>query len=460
MRNLIIITTILIAIGLSKIEAQNVNLLSDTGNVGVGTLSPSTNFEVVGSTKLGGNVLIDREVKIKDSLTVQKKLIVDQDVLIKGKSVFTDEGKFKSDLRVLGTAKMKEKLVVDSTANFKDKIVVDGLGKFNGDIKLTGEFIFGNNKRIAYLPASGGNPEILSFGKTVNTDVLPLLSACNAPVTPISNQFQGMLNAYGNSAYGGMINVLSMGFDGANGIIDMAGTNSQGGPGLLINYYCGKDIFMNTGTNGGNVLMTVASGSKVGIGTQTPTQKFEIAHADETGGININQVDQLNNFKKSEIKFSLQGQQEWSLGSHLNGNDNSFFIWSHLASRTALYIAENGKVAIGGLTIPTGNSIYMLYVDGGIATRDVKVTANVFPDYVFATDYKLTPIEELERYIKKHQHLPNIQSAKEVEKNDGFEIGDMQIKLLKTVEEQTLYIIDLQKQLNELKKKVNELNAK
>jgi len=42
----------------------------------------------------------------------------------------------------------------------------------------------------------------------------------------------------------------------------------------------------------------------------------------------------------------------------------------------------------------------------------------------------------------------------------GFEIGDMQIKLLKTVEEQTLYIIDLQKQLNELKKKVNELNAK
>ena len=192
MRNLIIITTILIAIGLSKIEAQNVNLLSDTGNVGVGTLSPSTNFEVVGSTKLGGNVLIDREVKIKDSLTVQKKLIVDQDVLIKGKSVFTDEGKFKSDLRVLGTAKMKEKLVVDNTANFKDKIVVDGLGKFNGDIKLTGEFIFGNNKRIAYLPASGGNPEILSFGKTVNTDVLPLLSACNAPVTPISNQFQGM----------------------------------------------------------------------------------------------------------------------------------------------------------------------------------------------------------------------------------------------------------------------------
>ena len=78
MRNLIIITTILIAIGLSKIEAQNVNLLSDTGNVGVGTLSPSTNFEVVGSTKLGGNVLIDREVKIKDSLTVQKKLIVDK----------------------------------------------------------------------------------------------------------------------------------------------------------------------------------------------------------------------------------------------------------------------------------------------------------------------------------------------------------------------------------------------
>lgn len=204
----------------------------------------------------------------------------------------------------------------------------------------------------------------------------------------------------------------------------------------------------------------IDANGKTGIGTGTPTQRLEVAHTDSEGGININQVDQINNYKKSEIKFSLQGQEEWAIGSHLNGNDNSFFIWSHLASRTALYIAENGKVAIGGLTIPTGNSIYMLYVDGGIATRDIKVTANVFPDYVFATDYKLTPIEELERYIKKHHHLPNIQSAKEVEKNDGFEIGDMQIKLLKTVEEQTLYIIDLQKQLNELKKKVNELNAK
>src|SRR5690606_4872033 len=102
------------------------------------------------------------------------------------------EGKFKTDLRVLGTARMKEKLVVDSTASFKSKIVVDGLGKFNGDIKLTGDFIFGNNKRITYLPASGNMPEIIGFGKVA---LLPSLNSCLFPSVPI-NQFQGVIQSY------------------------------------------------------------------------------------------------------------------------------------------------------------------------------------------------------------------------------------------------------------------------
>ncbi len=121
----------------------------------------------------------------------------------------------------------------------------------------------------------------------------------------------------------------------------------------------------------------------------------------------------------------------------------------------------NGKVFIGMTTCTTcSNNLYKLYVEGGIATRDVKVTAGAFPDYVFEKEYKLMTIYELEKYINKNKHLPEIPSATEIEKNDGYEIGDMQTKLVKKIEEQTLYIIDLQKQMDELKKQLNELNSK
>ena len=63
---------------------------------------------------------------------------------------------------------------------------------------------------------------------------------------------------------------------------------------------------------------------------------------------------------------------------------------------------------------------------------------------------------ELEDFIKRNKHLPGIPSANEIENNDGFEVGAMQQKLLEKIEEQSLYIINLQKQIDELKKLVNK----
>lgn len=79
------------------------------------------------------------------------------------------------------------------------------------------------------------------------------------------------------------------------------------------------------------------------------------------------------------------------------------------------------------------------------------MTALTFPDYVFTKEYKRLSIYEYEKFITSNKHLPGLPSAKEVKENDGFEIGQMQTKLLEKVEEQALYIIDLQKQIDELK---------
>ncbi|MBS1759216.1 MAG: SprB repeat-containing protein [Bacteroidetes bacterium] len=194
---------------------------------------------------------------------------------------------------------------------------------------------------------------------------------------------------------------------------------------------------------------------KLLLGTSTVGDtKFTIAHNDLNGGMSINRLS--SGIGKSEIRFEQNSIELWAIGNDIdNSGEQTFFIWDHANFATRLLINKYGKVGIG--VTPPGNNTtpYLLYVEGGIMTRDVKVTAaTVFPDYVFAKDYELMGIYELEKYIKHNNHLPDMPSAKEVESNEGFEVGNMQTKLLKKIEEQTLYIISLQKQVDELKELV------
>ena len=119
----------------------------------------------------------------------------------------------------------------------------------------------------------------------------------------------------------------------------------------------------------------------------------------------------------------------------------------------ALEVNGNFKAAsIGiGTNPPDSTSAYKLYVEGGIKARSVKVTVSAFADYVFDKGYSLISIPDLETYINVNRHLPGLPSAQEVLGNEGFEIGQMQVKLLEKIEEQSLYIISLQKQIDELK---------
>ena len=100
-------------------------------------------------------------------------------------------------------------------------------------------------------------------------------------------------------------------------------------------------------------------------------------------------------------------------------------------------------------TITTQNA----QINGLLCAKEVHVkSAPCWPDFVFAKDYKLLPLQELEQYIEENQHLPNVPSAAEVEEN-GIELGEMNALLLQKVEELTRYIIDLQNQIDQLKTK-------
>ena len=96
-----------------------------------------------------------------------------------------------------------------------------------------------------------------------------------------------------------------------------------------------------------------------------------------------------------------------------------------------------------------GADEFLLSVNGNVRAKRVKVYTT-WADYVFEKDYKLLKLNEVEAFINKHGHLPEIPSAVEVEKN-GIDIGEMNKKLLSKIEELTLYVIQLNKEIELLK---------
>lgn len=101
-----------------------------------------------------------------------------------------------------------------------------------------------------------------------------------------------------------------------------------------------------------------------------------------------------------------------------------------------------------------GNDAFAVDLNGNSWARKIIVTASAFPDYVFAKNYKLLSIYDVEKYILANKHLPNIKSADEYACENGVDIGEMQTKLLEKVEELTLYVIQQQKEIDALKAKL------
>ena len=123
-----------------------------------------------------------------------------------------------------------------------------------------------------------------------------------------------------------------------------------------------------------------------------------------------------------------------------------------------MYLNHYGNLGIG-----TTNPTERLSVNGNIRAKKLIISQQNWSDYVFDKDYKLRPLNELEKFIQQYQHLPDVPSTKEVQ-SKGINVGDTQALLLKKIEELTLYVIELKKEnltqqqeINDLKKKVSTL---
>jgi hypothetical protein len=159
------------------------------------------------------------------------------------------------------------------------------------------------------------------------------------------------------------------------------------------------------------------------------------------------------------------GENMKAIAYQTNGQQVNTNILSNIQDYTSnmneTHIVNNFLVMGNNVGIGTMSPDEKLTVKGKIHTQEVRVDMSgpLVPDYVFAQDYKLKSLQEVENYIKENKHLPEIPSAQEIEKN-GLMLAEMNMNLLKKMEEMTLYMIEMKKENEEQNEEIKNLKLK
>ena len=114
------------------------------------------------------------------------------------------------------------------------------------------------------------------------------------------------------------------------------------------------------------------------------------------------------------------------------------------------------NVGIGTSSFIEGDETYRLSVNGKVRAHEIKVYTD-WADFVFHKDYDLPSLKEIEDFITNNGHLKDIPSAFHVQEN-GIEVGEMNKLLLQKIEELTLHLIQMNKEIEILKENAKNEN--
>lgn len=191
------------------------------------------------------------------------------------------------------------------------------------------------------------------------------------------------------------------------------------------------DLYFST--NNGTIQMSLQKATgNFGIGISSPTARLYV-----TRGTSANAFDGTAAFAGTTHT------------THINyGVDEDTYIRGG-KDNSRIFMADNPGGAVGIGTYNTAG--YKLAINGNVRAKEV-VVETAWADYVFDDAYQLPSLESVERFVKVNKHLPNIPAADDIQKN-GLSIAKVQTKMMEKIEELTLYVIELKKEIELLKAK-------
>jgi hypothetical protein len=237
--------------------------------------------------------------------------------------------------------------------------------------------------------------------------------------------------AYQGSAVGGYFIADGNGTETA-----LKAETLNGGTAAYLNSPTGKALIVNQGT--------------VGIGEPTPLEKLHI----NNGNVKIGNALWAS---ATDDRFLKIGDGPYVSIGEVGGDDLMEVRGKQITIRSnpSSLFGSAGNVLIpnGNVGIGTINPTFKLSVNGTIRSKELRINTG-WADYVFEDSYKLMPLAEVEKYIKANKHLPDIPEASLLQK-EGVDVSAMQTKMMAKIEELTLYLIEANKQIEALKKKIN-----
>lgn len=238
-------------------------------------------------------------------------------------------------------------------------------------------------------------------------------------------------------------------------------------------------ITMKVGRNGAPTIKGETAGKWLRIGGENGIALWGNKNMDDEdsphvlikdNGVTIGQV--TNSTSALNVGGSIAAETD-GIRTYFGKDTDHDDAWIGTSSKNGLYLGANNSSC---MYLDTSNHTYMglidtfvaqirqdlknkytLFVAKGVLSEDYGIgPKSTWSDFVFNRDYTLKTIPEVEEFISENNHLPDVPSAEQVAE-EGYSQHDMNKILLQKIEELTLYTIQQQKEIQELKTELNNL---